>query len=154
MGVRLLPVLKNKNNSVEQVVTHQPAISFSISIHFPFNRAGGRTSNVLPDDSTHHKRADLLRTCKDAAQRSVGVLVVADDVSSLVSPDSDRLAATRAVEDGHVSRPNKAAGDRRLGCRSFVVGILHGDREISETRAAAVASQRSVRQKIRKNQIL
>ncbi len=30
----------------EQVVTHQPAISFSISIHFPFNRAGGRTSNV------------------------------------------------------------------------------------------------------------
>jgi ribosomal protein L37AE/L43A len=27
-------------------VTHQPAISFSISIHFPFNRAGGRTSNV------------------------------------------------------------------------------------------------------------
>jgi hypothetical protein len=31
----------------EQVVTHQPAISFSISLQFPFNRAGGRTSNVL-----------------------------------------------------------------------------------------------------------
>ncbi len=27
-------------------MTHQPAISFSISIHSPFNRAGGRTSNV------------------------------------------------------------------------------------------------------------
>jgi hypothetical protein len=27
-------------------VTHQPAISFSNSFHFPFNRAGGRTSNV------------------------------------------------------------------------------------------------------------
>jgi hypothetical protein len=27
-------------------VAHQPAISSSISIHFPFNRAGGRTSNV------------------------------------------------------------------------------------------------------------
>ena len=27
-------------------MTHQPAISFSISFHFPFNRAGGRTSNV------------------------------------------------------------------------------------------------------------
>jgi hypothetical protein len=28
-------------------VTHQPAISFSISIQHPFNRAGGRTSNVI-----------------------------------------------------------------------------------------------------------
>jgi hypothetical protein len=28
-------------------VTHQPAISFSNSFQFPFNRAGGRTSNVL-----------------------------------------------------------------------------------------------------------
>ncbi len=27
-------------------MTHQPAISFSNSIHFPLNRAGGRTSNV------------------------------------------------------------------------------------------------------------
>jgi hypothetical protein len=27
-------------------MTHQPAISFSNSFHFPFNRAGGRTSNV------------------------------------------------------------------------------------------------------------
>ena len=27
-------------------MTRQPAISFSISFHFPFNRAGGRTSNV------------------------------------------------------------------------------------------------------------
>jgi hypothetical protein len=30
----------------EQVVAHQPAISISISTRFPFNRAGGRTSNV------------------------------------------------------------------------------------------------------------
>ena len=30
----------------EQVVTHQPAISFSIAFLSPFNRAGGRTSNV------------------------------------------------------------------------------------------------------------
>ena len=27
-------------------MTHQPAISFSNSFHFPINRAGGRTSNV------------------------------------------------------------------------------------------------------------
>ena len=27
-------------------MTHQPAISFSITFQFPFNRAGGRTSNV------------------------------------------------------------------------------------------------------------
>jgi predicted RNA-binding Zn-ribbon protein involved in translation (DUF1610 family) len=30
----------------QQVVTHQPAISFSISLQYHFNRAGGRTSNV------------------------------------------------------------------------------------------------------------
>ena len=30
----------------QQVVTHQPAISFSISFLSPFNRAGGRTFNV------------------------------------------------------------------------------------------------------------
>jgi len=30
----------------QRVVTHQPAISFSISFQHPFNRAGGRTSNV------------------------------------------------------------------------------------------------------------
>jgi hypothetical protein len=35
----------------EHVVTHQPAISFSISFQHPFNRAGGRTSNVLPKKS-------------------------------------------------------------------------------------------------------
>ena len=29
-----------------QVMTRQPAISFSISFQHPFNRAGGRTSNV------------------------------------------------------------------------------------------------------------
>ena len=28
-------------------MTHQPAISFSNSFHFPFNRAGGRSSNVM-----------------------------------------------------------------------------------------------------------
>jgi hypothetical protein len=33
-------------NSVEQGMTHQPAISFSISLLSHFNRAGGRTSNV------------------------------------------------------------------------------------------------------------
>ncbi len=39
-------VSSHRNPRAEQVVTHQPAISFSNSIHFPFNRAGGRTSNV------------------------------------------------------------------------------------------------------------
>ena len=36
-------------------MTHQPAISFSISFQHPFNRAGGRTSNVRqrkPDMNT------------------------------------------------------------------------------------------------------
>ena len=33
----------------EQVMPHQPAISFSISSQQPFNRAGGRTSNVLQE---------------------------------------------------------------------------------------------------------
>jgi len=32
----------------EQVVTHQPAISSSIASQHPFNRAGGRTFDVMP----------------------------------------------------------------------------------------------------------
>jgi len=35
-----------KIKKAEQGVTHQPAKSFSISFLHPFNRAGGRTSNV------------------------------------------------------------------------------------------------------------
>jgi Transposase len=35
-----------RSGSVQQAETHQPAISFSISIQNHFNRAGGRTSNV------------------------------------------------------------------------------------------------------------
>lgn len=30
-------------------MTHQPAISYSTSFHSLFNRAGGRTSNVMPE---------------------------------------------------------------------------------------------------------
>ena len=33
-------------------MTHQPAISFSNSFHFPFTRAGGRTSNVRQKQKT------------------------------------------------------------------------------------------------------
>jgi hypothetical protein len=43
-----------REKDAQQVVTHQPAISFSISIHFPFNRAGGRTSNVSPENEDPH----------------------------------------------------------------------------------------------------
>ena len=38
--------VERRNQRAEQVVAHQPAISFSISLQHPFNRAGGRTSNV------------------------------------------------------------------------------------------------------------
>jgi hypothetical protein len=37
---------KKMKKDAHQVVTHQPAISFSNSSQFPFNRAGGRTFNV------------------------------------------------------------------------------------------------------------
>jgi hypothetical protein len=51
--------LRNKESprsgSVQQVVTRQPAISFSISFQHPFNRAGGRTSNVRQKVSNHNK---------------------------------------------------------------------------------------------------
>ena len=47
MAMRVLLVAHNPDSNSEQVVTHQPAISFSISFQHPFNRAGGRTSNVV-----------------------------------------------------------------------------------------------------------
>lgn len=38
----------NSISLTRRVVSHQPALSFSISSHLPINRAGERTSNVLP----------------------------------------------------------------------------------------------------------
>ena len=51
------------NKEAEQVVTHQPDISISNSSHFHFNRAGGRTSNVLQRNKMHlrpFKKSDEL----------------------------------------------------------------------------------------------
>jgi hypothetical protein len=42
----LEPHLQRAHAGHTQAVAHQPAISFSISFQHPFNRAGGRTSNV------------------------------------------------------------------------------------------------------------
>jgi hypothetical protein len=41
------PSTTNLIQQAEQVVTHQLRISFSIAFQHAFNRAGGRTSNVL-----------------------------------------------------------------------------------------------------------
>ena len=55
-----------RSGSVQQAVTHQPAISFSISFHHPFNRAGGRTSYVakifltMTRQTKHALRAPIL----------------------------------------------------------------------------------------------
>ena len=46
LGLGFVGFLARRFRRAEQVVTHQPAISFSISFQYPFNRAGGRTSNV------------------------------------------------------------------------------------------------------------
>ena len=57
----ILPPL-TQIQQAEQCVAHQPAISFSISFQQPFNRASGRTSNVLPKHETsilHHGTAPL-----------------------------------------------------------------------------------------------
>ena len=44
----------------QQGVTHQPAISFSNSIHFPLIRAGGRTSNVSQEIMTNRQGYERL----------------------------------------------------------------------------------------------
>jgi hypothetical protein len=44
--VTSFPNAIHSSNKTEQVVAHQPAVSFSISFQHQFNRAGGRTSNV------------------------------------------------------------------------------------------------------------
>ena len=46
-------------------MTHQPAISFSISFQHPFNRAGGRTSNVRHKILKTMIRVKYLKDCQD-----------------------------------------------------------------------------------------
>jgi probable HAF family extracellular repeat protein len=89
----------------EQVMTHQPAISFSNSIHFPFNRAGGRTSNVRKKNKmqTYHKLLALI-------------------VTGLVVPDHSRAAVFRGLGDlpggsfdgGVYSIADDVSGDGRV----------------------------------------
>ena len=66
-------------------MAHQPAISFSISFQHPFNRAGGRTSNVAQE---------MLRIC--LASLLVGVLAAVADQEARIG---DRLSFT--LPDGY-----------------------------------------------------
>jgi hypothetical protein len=54
------------NEEGEQVVARQPAISFSISFQQPFNRAGGRTSNVPKIPLKMQITGEQLQTLFDA----------------------------------------------------------------------------------------
>jgi hypothetical protein len=53
-------------------VTYQPAISFSISLQHPFNRAGGRTSNVLQNKTDMTKPQKVVDEFEDS--RMLGTL--------------------------------------------------------------------------------
>ena len=46
-------------------MTHQPAISFSISFLSPFNRAGGRTSNVREEMKSYRYSPDLIAAVQE-----------------------------------------------------------------------------------------
>jgi predicted RNase H-like HicB family nuclease len=63
-------------------VTRQPAISFSNSFHFPFNHAGGRTSNVRRKDGTSSARPCSKE--RDEANRffSLGLILLSVSVTA------------------------------------------------------------------------
>ena len=67
-------------------MARQPAISFSISFQHPFNRAGGRTSNVL------------LRM-----NRQISIIVLPDDASSFSSPFEEDYALLLVIASPLVS---------------------------------------------------
>jgi hypothetical protein len=52
-------------------MAHQPAISFSISLQHPFNRAGGRTSNVREKFNEIWARCRHLFRCHIPRARSL-----------------------------------------------------------------------------------
>gem|GEM_PF-6676663 len=53
-------------------MTHQPAISYSISFHFPFNRAGGRTLTLAEEMNTQPRPTE--EEFKAAAEDAFGFL--------------------------------------------------------------------------------
>ena len=80
------------NKRVQQVVTHQPAISFSISFQHPFNRAGRRTSNVK------RKTTDMKKTLI-----TIGLCLAMAPLVSATSPipshpPAPSITATKAIE--------------------------------------------------------
>ena len=57
-------------------MTHQPAISFSISFPSPFNRTGGRTFNVREEMKSYKFTSDLIAAFREIPMRGSSVIHV------------------------------------------------------------------------------
>ena len=81
-------------------MTHQPAISFSISSQDPFNRAGGRTSNVRQENQnviTSQILYGLVHAVRDSS-RGRNALPFCRD-SPLLARESHRMVLEPAGDD-------------------------------------------------------
>ena len=106
---------RRRNEEAEQVVAHQPAVSFSISIQNPFNRAGGRTSNVRPKNF-------LFTLFLNTIMKSIVLLVCLACFSTgiLVGQQSNRPSRPRipppssASGSGAITLPEPYRGQQRF----------------------------------------
>lgn len=99
-------------------MTRQPAISFSGSFHFPFNRAGGRTSNVRPRKYLEIPFAmaqmGYNRTMKEATVRA--------RVDSKLKSDAEAVFGTLGINTTEAIRMFLSQVRLRRGL-PFIVGI-------------------------------
>jgi hypothetical protein len=97
-------------------VAHQPAISFPISFQYPFNRAGGRTSNVRDKISCDDFHSVLLGESKgvafslDLRGASADGFPIADD-----EPHHKRIPNKLWLEQPAISGVVEVFGIRHLG---------------------------------------
>ena len=104
----------------EQVMTHQPAISFPISFQHPFNRAGGRTSNdsqrnltIMLDDirnvagdllSGKMKEAEIALTKQESSILSLKIEGLIDQLASL---REERITLIKELESQRLQLVDK-----------------------------------------------
>ena len=84
----------------EQFVAHQPALSFSILFQHSFNRAGGRTFDVVPKTS---------RKYNDFRTQEVSALVTRQ-VGRFFAPDACVAAMFAVIRAVHVRGRDNIAG--------------------------------------------
>ncbi|MEO7100151.1 MAG: MotA/TolQ/ExbB proton channel family protein [Luteolibacter sp.] len=115
-------------------MTHQPAISFSNSFHLLFNRAGGRTSNVLQEMKTSpyapsSREISIDRPAKakwSGLLAGLGVALFTGPLWGCLWTVMSFIRAYNAIEESNPVPRQALANDIHIAFAATMIGVLVG----------------------------